>query len=186
MATGAVTGLAREAAIARRLGMAAAAGAGTPAGTEAAIAALIRQGVPGLISFGIAGGLAPDLEPGTLLLPPIVCTGSGDILWVDVEWHGRLLQMARAGALRVLVVGGILGLDAIAATVAEKARFHRDTGAIAVDLESHRVAVAAARAHLPFVVMRAVADPANHALPPAALVPLTRQGRPSPAILASI
>ena len=72
MATGAVTGLASEAAIARRIGLLAAVGAGTPKGTEAATAALIRQGVPGLISFGIAGGLAPDLEPGTLLLPPIV------------------------------------------------------------------------------------------------------------------
>lgn len=180
MATGAVTGLASEAAIARRLGMLAAAGAATPKGTEAAIASLIRQGVPGLISFGVAGGLARDLEPGTLLLPSIVRTGSGDVIWVDVEWHGRLGELAREAGLSPVVLGGILGVDRIAATVAEKERLFRESGALAVDLESHRVAVAATRARLPFVVLRAVADPAGRELPPAALVPLTREGRPSP------
>ena len=186
MATGAVTGLAREAAIARRLGMVAAAGAGTAAGTEAAIAAVIRQGVPGLVSFGLAGGLGPRLQPGTLLLPSIVRGADGDVLWVDVDWHGRLAQAARAAGLSAVVIGAILGLDAIAATAADKLALHRETGALAVDMESHRTAVAAARARLPFVVLRVVADPADRLLPPAARVPLTRTGRVSPAVVASI
>jgi hypothetical protein len=131
------------------------------------------------VSFGIAGGLAPSLTPGTLLLPPAVRTIAGDGHFVDVEWHARLIEAARAAALSVVAVGGMLGADRIAATVEAKARLRAETNAIAVDLESHLVAAAARRARLPFVILRAVADPANSDLPSAALVPLTGSGEPN-------
>ena len=185
MATGAVTGLAAEAEIARQAGLVAAAGAGTPKGTERAIRALIEQGVPGLVSFGIAGGLAPNLGGGTLIAPAAVRTASGEAHWVDVEWHARLTRAAHAAGIP-LVVGGILGAETIAASAAEKARLHEATRAIAVDLESHRVASAAARARMPFLVFRVIADAADRDLPPAALVPLSRSGHPSVRVLGSI
>jgi hopanoid-associated phosphorylase len=178
MATGAVTGLAAEARIARQLGLLAAAGGGTPGGTDAAIASLIQRGVPGLVSFGIAGGLAPNLGSGTLVLPAALRTLDGAGHWVDVEWHGRLARAARAAGIAA-VVGGMLGAEKIAATRAEKAMLHAATSAVAVDLESHRVAMAAARARLPFVIVRVIADAADRDLPPAALAPLTRRGRPN-------
>ncbi len=58
--------------------------------------------------------------------------------------------------------------------------------AIAVDLESHRVAAAAERARIPFLVFRVIADAAERDLPPAALVPLTKSGHPSMRVLGSI
>jgi adenosylhomocysteine nucleosidase len=185
VATGAVTGLAAEAEIAREAGLVAAAGAGTPEGTERAIRRLIEQGVPGLVSFGIAGGLAPNLASGTLIAPAAVRGTNGEAHWVDVEWHARLTRAAHAAGLP-LVVGGILGAEAIAASTAEKARLRAATHAIAVDLESHRVARAAERARIPFLVFRVIADAADRDLPPAALVPLTRSGRPSVRVLGSI
>ena len=185
MATGAVTGLAAEAEIARDAGLMAAAGAGTAKGTERAIGRLIEQGVPGLVSFGIAGGLAPNLARGTLIAPAAVRGMDGEAHWVDVEWHARLTRAAHAAGLP-LVVGGILGAEAIAATAAEKARLREATHAIAVDLESHRVARAAERARIPFLVFRVIADTADRDLPPAALVPLTRSGHPSVRVLGSI
>jgi adenosylhomocysteine nucleosidase len=185
MATGAVTGLAAEARIARQAGLVAAAGAGTPEGTEQAIRKLIEQGVPGLVSFGIAGGLAPNLVSGTLIAPAAVRTADGTAYWVDVQWHARLTRAAHSAAIK-LMVGGILGAETIAATADEKARLREATHAIAIDLESHRVAAAAARLRIPFLVFRAIADPADRDLPPAALVPLTRSGRPSVRVLASI
>lgn len=185
MATGAVTGLAAEAEIAREAGLVAAAGAGTPAGTDRAIRALLEQGVPGLVSFGIAGGLAPDLATGTLIAPAAVRSRGGGAHWVDVEWHARLTRAAHAAGIP-LVVGGILGAETIAASTAEKVRLREATHAIAVDLESHRVAAAAERARIPFLVFRVIADAAERDLPPAALVPLTRSGRPSVRVLGSI
>lgn len=185
MATGAVTGLAAEARIARQAGLVAAAGAGTPEGTERAVRNLIEQGVPGLVSFGIAGGLAPNLGTGTLIAPAAVRGLGDEAHWVDVEWHARLTRAAHAAGIP-LVVGGILGAERIAATASEKARLHQATRAIAVDLESHRVARAAERARLPFLVFRVIADAADRDLPPAALVPLNRSGRPSVRVLGSI
>ncbi|HKX09455.1 MAG TPA: hypothetical protein VJN67_14745 [Stellaceae bacterium] len=185
MATGAVTGLAAEARIARQAGLVAAAGAGTPDGTEHAIRSLIEQGVPGLVSFGIAGGLAPNLASGTLIAPAAVRGLDGEAHWVDVQWHARLTRAAHAAGVP-LVVGGILGGEKIAASVSEKARLHHVTHAIAVDLESHRVARAAVRARIPFLVFRVIADSAHRDLPPAALVPLTKTGHPSVRVLGSI
>ncbi|HLJ18544.1 MAG TPA: hypothetical protein VKU84_00015 [Stellaceae bacterium] len=185
MATGAVTGLAAEAEIAREAGLVAAAGAGTPAGTEQAIRSLIEQGVPGLVSFGIAGGLAPNLASGTLIAPAAVRGVDDEAHWVDVEWHARLTRAAH-GAGIPLVVGGILGAEKIAASAAEKAQLYDATHAIAVDLESHRVARAAERARLPFLVFRVLADAADRDLPPAAMVPLTKSGHPSVRVLGSI
>lgn len=185
MATGAVTGLAAEAEIAREAGLVAAAGAGTPDGTERAIRSLIEQGVPGLVSFGIAGGLASNLASGTLIAPAAVRGLDDEAHWVDVEWHARLTRAAHAAGIP-LVVGGILGVERIAASATEKARLHDATRAIAVDLESHRVARAAERARLPFLVFRVIADAADRDLPPAALVPLTKSGRPSVRVLGSI
>jgi hypothetical protein len=74
----------------------------------------------------------------------------------------------------------------MAASTAEKARLREATHAIAVDLESHRVARAAERARIPFLVFRVIADAADRDLPPAALVPLTRSGQPSVRVLGSI
>ena len=185
MATGAVTGLAAEAEIAREAGLVAAAGAGTPEGTERAIRRLIEQGVPGLVSFGIAGGLAPNLASGTLIAPAAVRVLGGEAHWVDVEWHARLTRAAHAAGLP-LVVGGILGAEEIAASAAEKTRLRETTHAIAVDLESHRVARAAERARLPFLVFRVIADTADRDLPAAALVPLSRSGHPSVRVVGSI
>ena len=186
MTVGAVTGLAAEAALARDFGLAVAVGAGTRAGTEAAIAELLARPVLGLVSFGIAGGLAPGLPTGTVLLPAAIRGSDGSAHWVDIDWHERLAKAARAAKLAVLV-GGMLGADEIAATTAAKAELHRTTRAVAVDLESHIVAAAAARARVPFVVLRAIADTAQQDLPPAALLPLTRRGRPNlPRVLLSI
>jgi adenosylhomocysteine nucleosidase len=185
MATGAVTGLAAEAAIARQAGLLAAAGAGTGEGTERAIRVLIEQGVPGLLSFGIAGGLAPNLACGTLIAPAAVRGTDGEAHWVDVEWHARLTRAAHAAGVP-LVVGGIFGADKIAASAREKAQLREVSHAIAVDLESHRIARGAERARLPFLVFRVIADTADRDLPPAALLPLTRSGHPSVRVLGSI
>jgi adenosylhomocysteine nucleosidase len=70
----------------------------------------------------------------------------------------------------------VLGAQIIVATKADKRRAWQETGAIAVDLESVVVARAAAALGIPFLVLRAIADPATRALPPAALLPLADDG----------
>ena len=72
-------------------------------------------------------------------------------------------------------------------TVEAKTALYAQTQALAVDLESGLLAEAARAAGLPFVIVRAVADPCDRALPEAAQIPLTPAGKPNlPATLGSV
>lgn len=173
MAIIAVTGLRVEAEIARKAGLSVVCAGGIPAHTAAALGQAIGSLAPAaLMSFGISGGLVPRLAPGTLILADAVLTTGGGRSPVDAAWRARL--QAKLGAES----GDVLGGDAIVTSAAAKATLHAQGGAIAVDLESAVVAEAAGRAGLPFVVLRAIADPAERDLPPAAGLRLKPDGRP--------
>ncbi len=167
------SGLAAEAKVARAAGFQVIVGAGDPERTTALIKAAIRQ-AKCLISFGIAGGLAPHLRSGDVIL-------SAEVIGQDRRWranerfHKEISDLARRiGAAE----GPVLGAADILATEDGKARAWRDTGAIAVDTESAIVARVAEAAGIPFLVLRTIADPATRELPPAALIPLSQDGTP--------
>ena len=163
---GVVTGLRAEAVWIKQAGFMVEAGGGMPAGAKLAALRLISQGAEALLSFGLAGGLEPGLRPGTILVPPVIITATGNyecapqlMSFLGGETQGRLLAGAN-----------------IAATVQEKSALYQHYGAVAIDLESGAVAEIAAQHALPFAVLRATADPAERALPPAALVALKDDG----------
>ncbi len=186
MRIGAVVGLKSEARLATRLGFRAAAGGGTEAGTRSAIASLIAGGATALMSFGIAGALAPGLQSGTLILPTLVRDRHGNSWAVDRLWRASLLSASRPPYL-VVDEGDLLGAETIAATASEKARLYREIGAVAVDLESHHAAMEAQARGLPLIVVRAIADGPEDTLPSAALLPLRAGGGVDlPAVLASV
>jgi adenosylhomocysteine nucleosidase len=173
MAVIAVTGLRVEAEIARKAGLSVICAGGVPARSTAALAQAMAVAAPrGLVSFGIAGGLAPGLAPGAVVLAGAVVAADGTRHSVDAAWRARAQE--RLGVL----AGDIFGGAAIVAAASEKAALHVRTGAVAVDLESAIVAEAASRAGLPFIVIRAIADPAERDLPPAASIRLKPDGRP--------
>lgn len=172
MTTFVVTGLEVEARIARRAGLRTVIAGGSKERRAAGIARAIDEGATGLISFGIAGGLDPRLAPGTVLLPETVYADPGESFAVDETWRRRLLAH-----IPDAIGGAIYGAEAVVARVAEKKSAFIRTKAIAVDLESGPVARAAAQAGIPFVVLRAVADPAHRNLPRAAVLGLTDEGR---------
>jgi len=144
-------------------------GGGGEAGAAAAAARLIALGVRSLLSFGLAGGLDPALEPGALVVPDV-------ILSVDGHWPTDPRLSAGLGR----VGGALFSGGAVVASVAEKRALHARTGAAAIDLESAAVAQVASRHALPFAALRAICDPASRALPDAALVALDPQGRIGP------
>lgn len=146
--------------------------AARPERTRACAERLIAQGAAGIVSFGLAGALDPHLAPGTLLLPERVIGPDGASYSTDAAWRRRLEAMVGAESGHAL-----LGSDSVVATPADKARLFHETGAAAVDMESHVAAAVAAAAGLPFLVVRAVADPAARAIPRAALAGLDAEGR---------
>ena len=161
-----VVGLAAEARIARRLGLPVAIGGGTASGAEVAARRLVVSGATGLISFGLAGGLDPALRAGILLVPTAVLVDGR-----SVPTDAVLSQTFSDG-----MAGLLLGARDVAASAASKAALFAATGAAAVDLESGAVARVAAEHGLPFAVLRAICDPAERNLPPAALIALDRHG----------
>lgn len=167
MTLGIVTGFKAEARIARRFMRARIATGAMP---EAAAKRLIAEGVEALLSFGIAGGLKPGLGPGTMIVATDVIDETGRFETAKT-WRAELI--ARLPGARA---GSLLGSDRIVATAVEKARLYERSGALALDMESHAVARAAADAGLPFAALRVIADDASVSLPTVARSALTAEG----------
>jgi adenosylhomocysteine nucleosidase len=168
------TGLAAEARIARAAGFAAVVGGGDRERTAVLVEKAARE-AQCLVSFGIAGGLAPHLCAGDVV-------ASTEVLSEDDRWHANESFRARVAMLAAeigAIEGPVLGTARIMARTEDKRRTWLDTGALAVDLESDVVARIASAAGIPFVVVRTIADTAYRALPPAALIPLAEDGTPN-------
>lgn len=147
-----------------------------PERAQAAAARLARDGAGLLVSFGICGGLDPGLRPGDLVLADAVLTGDGARHPAAAEQRAALEARLAGLSLRI-VTGSLLGQDRPLSAAADKAARFAASGALAVDMESHGVARAARDAGVAFLVVRAVADPAGHGLPRAALKAIGADGR---------
>jgi adenosylhomocysteine nucleosidase len=158
----AVTGLSWEARIAGDIAIISD-GLRTPAEVRAAVGMC-----EGIISFGVCGGLAPDLLRGQWVIGSSVVF-EDECYDTDKGWSERLIA-AFSGAK----YARIAGVDSPIAEPVERARFRARTGAVASDMESHIVARIASAHKLPFTTCRLVLNPAHRRLPPAALLNLRR------------
>jgi nucleoside phosphorylase len=188
---GVVTGLKSEARVLRGLDVACISIGGKADGAAAKIERLIAGGVTGLVSFGIAGALHPELRCGDVVVAERIADEKGDVFVAHPAWvpaaaatprsvtpgltrgpsqeqaqtstwipaQGRDDEGAGGGG------GAILGLDRMLASPQEKAAAFARTGALAIDMESHHAARAAAAQGLPFIAIRAISDRADEALP---------------------
>jgi len=130
----------------------------------ATVVSAARQGYRGIISFGVAGGLAAHLRTGDWVVASSVVEAQGPIP-TDAGWSRRLLD-----AIGNAHHGPILGVDTPVAEPETKHQLHRSSGAAAVDMESHIVARLAAAHGLAFTALRVIVDPVERAIPSAALV----------------
>jgi adenosylhomocysteine nucleosidase len=131
----------------------------------------VRQGYCGMISFGVAGGLASHLRAGDWVVASAV-RESQTVRATDSAWSRKLLGMIE-GATHAPIVG----VDTPVAEPAKKRELYRTTGAAAVDMESHVVARVAAAHKLAFAAVRVVVDAAHRTVPPAALIGMRPDGR---------
>jgi len=167
----AVTGLKTEARIVAGPRVHAIAGGGDAAGLARALEAAVARKPSAIISFGVAGGLAPELAPGSRLIARTIIGEDGERYYGDPVWSKRL-----SGAFGGATIADIAGVAAPLACHKEKRALHIKTGAHAADMESHIAARIAAAHKLPFAAFRVVADPAHRRLPHAALVALKPDG----------
>ncbi len=141
----------------------------------------IRHGCRGLISFGVAGGLDPDLGPGACVVASAILSGRTR-LQTDHQWSQNLLSTI-PGATH----GMLMGVAEPVATPEAKRALHERTGAVAVDMESHIVAQVGLTHGVPVAAIRVVTDPAVRALPACALAAMRADGTTDiPAMLRSV
>lgn len=133
-------------------------------------ARMLVRGCPGIISFGVAGGLAPHLRPGTCVVGSAVVSGA-ERMPISQEWSKKLLQ-----TIPDAVSGALLGVSVPVAHPDEKRALYMKTGAIAVDMESHIVAAVGRMHELPVAAIRVITDPAKRALPTSAVAAMRSNG----------
>lgn len=158
-----VTGLVQEARIAAGPGMTVICSSSDPRVLRTLLASFDSTSIRGVISFGVAGGLDPDLESGDVVVATdIVC---GDRRWMaGKEFSHQVLSDADLRGRRV-IRGSLVGVEKVIAARAGKLELRASTGASACDMESHIAADYAAAAGLPFAAIRVISDPATRALP---------------------
>ncbi len=128
---------------------------------------LARAGASALASFGTAGALDPSLECGAVLVPREVRVLDGPALPTHARWREAVL----AALPRDCQVsdGALLTSRVPLGSRLDKAIAWRETGCVAVDMESAAVAQLAAAAAVPFLVLRVIVDTAADDLPEAVL-----------------
>lgn len=179
-----VTGLQREARIAGGRGVITLCSGGDPELLRERLDSFFSAGprgsgmsggeISGILSFGLAGGLAKHLRSGDIVISSSV-QSAGRRHDAHRGWHGAVASTL--GARRAVHLGATAGHDLVLAKSAEKNSLHLETGALAVDMESHIVADYARRHDLPFAAIRAISDPVTRNLPPIAMDALTPAGK---------
>ena len=158
-----VTGLVQEARIAAGPGMTVICSSSDPQQLRALLTVFDPSTIRGVISFGVAGGLDPTLRSGDIVVATEVL--AGDTRWLaGLALNEELVASVALGRRRV-VRGGLAGVEEVVVARDGKAALRSETGAAAVDMESHIAAAYAAEAGLPFAALRVISDPASRALP---------------------
>jgi adenosylhomocysteine nucleosidase len=170
-----VTGLVQEARIAAGPGMAVICSSSDPQQLRALLSVFDPSTIRGVISFGVAGGLDPSLRSGDVVVATEVI--EGDARWLaGLALNEELFESVALGRRRV-VRGSLAGAEAVVQGESCKAALHLETGAVAVDMESHIAAAYATEAGLPFAALRVISDPAGRALPELARAAIKPNGK---------
>ena len=171
-----VVGMASEAKIALGENVFVVTGAMREQSLRATLSKLDTTGFKAVISFGVAGGLRPQLKVGDLIIPDQVV--SNGRTW---NCSPALNSDIRAGVARAGVpsIGGIIVGTSELASGSDKwrASLRAQTHGEAVDMETQVAAEFAASRGLPFAAIRTLSDAVGGGgLPPAALLPLDENG----------
>ena len=169
-----VTGLVQEARIAAGPGMTVICSSSDPQQLRALLTVFDPNTIRGVISFGVAGGLDPALKSGDVVVATEVL--AGDARWLAGLTLNEALMESMGLDGRRIVRGRLAGAEQVVAARHLKEALHQETGAAAVDMESHIAAEYAANAGLPFAALRVVSDPAHRALPPVAMAAIKPNG----------
>jgi len=148
-------------------------GMGSKRAASSTRSALRSFPISALINTGCCGGLDPELCSGSLVLADRILLDGNELgsCTTNPQWAQSLVRAARTADL-VIRAGPIVTTLHPLGTAAAKQSVRERTSAIAVDMESAVVALAASEAGIPFACARVVLDEASVDLP------LTKESEP--------
>ena len=165
-----VCGLKAEAEVVAGPGVRCVVGGGRADLLRARLEAALSDAVPdGILSFGVAGALAPGLRSGEVRVAEAVLH-AGRTYETDPPWREALAR--RLEVDEALVAAS----DTVVTRRRDKAALREATGADLVDMESGLAAELAYARGVPFAALRAVSDQAGAALPPSAVTGMGADG----------
>ncbi|MDD5755633.1 MAG: phosphorylase, partial [Methylococcales bacterium] len=135
---------------------------------------LVSKGATQLMSWGCAAALNPDLKMGDLILADSLLNSDGLEMPVNATWHQHAKTVL--GSEVAMYKGAVCASNEIVSTAQAKQALYAKTGAMALDMESSAIAQVAQYYALPFLVIRAIADPATMDLPLAVSKALNENG----------
>lgn len=148
-------------------------GAGSENARKAA-ETLVANGATHLISWGCAAALSPELKSGDLTLASTLLDANHLQINLECAWHKSVTTLL-ANYLPIHT-GTLLESKNIVSLSSEKKQLHEQTQAIVLDMESVAIAKVAQEKNLPFLAIRAIADPVTMDLPKAVAYSLNNDG----------
>jgi hopanoid-associated phosphorylase len=156
-----ISGLKREAAIARAADALAICGSGETLREKLAeVTTPFRL----IVSFGLCGGLDPALRSGDVVIGTRVVAGGASVMADESVARELAARLGSAGER--VSLGAVAGVDAPILTRTAKDALRKATMAVGVDMESQIAARFEADHKAPFAILRVVSDPADRDLPP--------------------
>ena len=131
--------------------------------------------------MGCAAALSPGLSPGDLILANSVISAEGESIALDNIWYKQVKTALEKLSLEcktkfTLRNGDLLESKVLVAKSTDKQLLHQKNRAVALDMESVAIAKVARKQNIPFLAIRAIADPVSIDLPNAVSYALNDQG----------
>lgn len=122
-----------------------------------------------IVSIGCGGALSPDIEVGDAVIADRIINAAAE--GRSLSPSPELAELARACCQSLMVPfrsGTTVSTAGVAAGPEDKMALAANYDAIAVDMESARVAEWAANQHVPMLSIRTISDALNDSIPPEA------------------
>lgn len=130
---------------------------------------MIEAGMDILVSWGTAGALAPNLNPGDLLVPETILGFDGHIHRTAKHWRTAILNRLKDFPGDIYL-GQLADSMRVLTSTDEKTDIARQIKtAMAVDMESAAIAEVAGENEKPVIVMRVISDSRGMIIPEIAL-----------------
>lgn len=134
---------------------------------------LINKGAKRLISWGCAAAIKVNLHPGDLVIPETLQTEEKELISLSTPWLHHVID--KLSSLNPHT-GSLVESRTAVTTSADKKTIHKQTRAIALDMESISIAQIAKQNNLPVLVIRTIVDPLEMDLPKAVVYSLSAEG----------